>query len=142
MLTQALLTVSCVWGMGNHISLLTNIQVINSLKYSWFGQLILIQVIGFGKIAVIAFLLRIQDRANSRKNTVLIWLLYFVGFSNIVININQLIQILIACSPAQRLWNQGLPGDCNNIVRTNHIGYFQGGLKGHLCYHISHPVDL
>lgn len=126
MLIQAMLTVSCAWGMGNHIELLTPPQILMSLKWSWFGQFILIQSIGFGKLAVIAFLLRIQHRAHSWKDTVLVSLLYFIGFSNVIININQLIQLLISCHPAERLWDQSLPGDCSNLVRTNRIGYFQG----------------
>lgn len=119
--------------MGNHLALLTPPQIVNSLEYSWIGQIILIHTIGFGKIAVIAFLLRIQDRTNSRKNTVLVYLLYFVGISNVLINIMQSVMILISCNPSQRLWNLAIPGNCNGLERTNHTGYFQGSMFRSIC---------
>ncbi|MCJ1280029.1 hypothetical protein MMC21_007854 [Puttea exsequens] len=127
MVCQVMLTVSCVWGMGNHIELLTPEQTKKALQWSWIGQIILIQTIGTGKIAVVAFLLRIQSGANTKKNRYLTWLLYFIAFSNIIVNIDQAILILTACSPVGKLWDPLLPGSCSNIVRTNHVGYFQGG---------------
>ncbi|KAL9131001.1 MAG: hypothetical protein Q9217_000943 [Psora testacea] len=121
-----MLTVSCVWGLGNHIDLLYGSQLVKTLEWSWFGQIVAVQAIGFGKIAVIAFLLRIQDRAQSRKNTILVWFLYFIGFSNVVINLDQMILILLQCSPVPKLWNPAIPGTCNHIQRTNNVAYFQG----------------
>lgn len=123
-----MLTVACASGLGNHITSLTAVQAVKALQWSWFGQILAIQAIGFGKIAVIAFLLRIQDRANSRKARILVYFLYFIGLSNVIININQAVLILTSCSPAARLWDQGLPGTCNQIARTNYVGYFQGGV--------------
>lgn len=123
-----MLTVSCAWGLGNHFYLLYGPQLINSLEWSWFGQIVAIQAIGFGKIAVIAFLLRIQDRAYSRRNTYLRWFLYFIGVSNVIININQMILILLQCSPVPKLWDPSIPGTCNNIHRTNNVAYFQSGM--------------
>ena len=121
-----MLTVSCVYGLGNHIELISPPHLIEALEWSWWGQIIVIQAIGFGKIAVIAFLLRIQDRTQSRKTTILVWFLYFIGISNIIININQMILILLQCSPVQKLWNPQMPGTCDHIHRTNNVAYFQG----------------
>ena len=127
MTTQAMLTVSCVWGMGNHLPLLTTEQTKNALEWSWIGQMILIQSIGAGKIAVVAFLLRIQAGLNSKKTKYLSWLLYFVAVTNVAINLDQMALILRACSPVGKLWNPSLPGACDGLVRASHVGYFQGG---------------
>ena len=96
--------------------------MVKSLEWSWIGQVVVIQAIGFGKLAIIAFLLRIQDRAQTRKA----WLLWFIGISNVVINIDQAVLILLQCDPVGKLWNQTIPGTCYHIQRTEHVAYFQG----------------
>ena len=121
-----MITVSVLSGLGNHLDLLFGPQLVKANLWSWVGQIVAVQAIGFGKIAVIAFLLRIQNRAHSMKNTVLVWILYFIGFSNVVINIDQMILILLQCDPVPKLWNQELPGTCHHIQRTNNVAYFQG----------------
>ena len=55
-----MVTVSAASGLGNHIHLLSHDQLVKALKWSWMSQIVAVQAIGFGKIAVIAFLLRIQ----------------------------------------------------------------------------------
>jgi len=67
--SQAIITVSVTSGLGNHMSLLDSLQIVKALKYSWIGHMLGIPFNGFGKNAVIAFLLRIQDRAQSKKMT-------------------------------------------------------------------------
>lgn len=101
-------------------------QIVKSLEWIWIGQCLLIQSIGFGKYAVIAFILRFQDRAQSRKKTVSTYSLYFIGVSNFFINITEMVMILTSCVPTAKFWNSALPGTCNHIARTNHVGYFQG----------------
>lgn len=131
MITMALLTVSVSSGLGNHISLLEPSQIVTAMEWAWIAQCLLIQSIGFGKYAVIAFILRIQDRAQTRKNTVITYLLYFIGVSNFFINITMMTIILTSCSPGAKFWNSALPGTCNHVIRTDHMGYFQGCMS---CY--------
>ncbi|KAL8667910.1 MAG: hypothetical protein Q9202_000375 [Teloschistes flavicans] len=119
-----MITVSTLSGLGNHLALLWTPQLVKALRWSWIGQIIAVQAIGFGKIAVIAFLLRIQERNTKLKK--LAWFLYFIAVSNVVINIDQMILILLQCSPSRKLWNPSVPGTCYHIHRTNHVGYFQG----------------
>lgn len=132
-IAQASLTVSVASGIGNHIFLLKQQQVVKSLEWAWIGQCLMIQSIGCGKYAVIAFILRIQDRTESKKRTYVTYFLYFIGFSNFVINIAEMIMIMTSCSPTAKFWNSGLPGSCNNISRTNHVGYFQGCMRHASC---------
>lgn len=129
MIAQASLTVSVTSGLGNHIVLLKPPQIVKAIEWSWIGQCLLIQSIGFGKYAVIAFILRIQDRVQSRKTTVVTYFLYFIGVSNFVINITEMSLILTSCSPTAKFWNSALPGSCTHIGRTDHGGYFQGCMK-------------
>ncbi|KAL8727833.1 MAG: hypothetical protein Q9181_005565 [Wetmoreana brouardii] len=124
LVAQIMLTVAVLSGLGNHFGLLYGPQLVKALQWSWMGQIVAIQAIGFGKIAVIAFLLRIQERNTKLKK--LAWFLYFIGISNVIINIDQMILILLQCSPSRKLWNPAIPGTCYHIHRTNHVGYFQG----------------
>ena len=126
-----MITVSCIWGMGNHLFLLWGPQLVKANLWSWMGQIVAIQGIGFGKIAVIAFLLRIQDRTNSYKNKMLVYLLWFIAISNVIININQAVMILLQCAPVHKLWDLMVPGTCDHIKRTNHVAYFQGSAYVH-----------
>ena len=126
MIAMAMLTVSVASGLGNHIYLLKPQQIVKSIEWSWIGQSLLIQSIGCGKYAIIAFILRIQDRTESKKRIYVTYFLYFIGFSNFAINITEVAMIMTSCSPTAKFWNSELPGSCNNIGRTNHVGYFQG----------------
>ena len=63
-----MVTVSAASGLGNHIELLSYDQLVKALKWSWMAQIVAVQAIGFGKIAVIAFLLRIQVGESSIQN--------------------------------------------------------------------------
>ena len=123
---MASLTVSIASGLGNHIILLQSQQVVKAIEWSWIGQSLMIQSIGCGKYAVIAFILRIQDRTESKKRTYVTYFLYFVGFSNFVINIAEMTMIMTSCSPTAKFWNKALPGTCKEVGRTDHVGYFQG----------------
>jgi len=127
--SQAIITVSVTSGLGNNMSLLEPLQIVKALKYSWIGQMLGIQFNGFGKKAVIAFLLRIQDRAQSKKMTCLTYCLYFIGVSNFAINTTEVCMILTSCSPTGKFWNPMIPGRCDHVTRTNHVGYFQGCMR-------------
>ena len=81
----ASLTVSVAFGLGNHIFLLKPQQVVKAIEWSWIGQSLVIESIGCGKYAIIAFILRIQDRTESKKRTFVTYFLYFIGISNFVI---------------------------------------------------------
>ena len=126
MITQAVMTVAVAMGLGNHMLILDPLQRAKALQWAWIAQCLLIQSIGFGKYAVIAFILRIQNRAQSKKTTLVTYSLYFIGVSNLAINIAMIGIIFTSCSPAAKRWNSALRGSCDHIYRTNHMGYAQG----------------
>jgi len=126
MIGQSMITVSVSSGLGNHIHLLTGPQISKAVFWSWLAQSFAIFAIGFGKIAVIAFILRIQDRANNRTAAFLTYFLYLIAVSNVIMNIVQVALIWTQCAPAAKLWNRLLPGTCGGVLRTTHVGFFQG----------------
>lgn len=127
---QVLQTIAASYGLGNHVYLLTPPQLIASLKWVWLGQIVILNAIGFGKLAVCALLLHIQDRTQSKKK----WFIYFVGISGIIINIDQTVLMLTQCTPLARQWDRNLPGSCDHVLRTAHVGYFQGSKDSYSRY--------
>ena len=129
MIGEAMITVSVLSGLGNYMDLLEPPEIIKALEWTWIGQCLLIQSIGFGKYAIIAFLLRIQDRVQSKKTKVSNYVLYFIGVSNFVLNIVSMTMILTSCSPTAKYWNKQLPGSCDHLVRHRNTGYIQSCMK-------------
>ena len=129
MIDTAMITVAVALGLGNRMSLLDHSHIVDAQMWSWFGQSILIQTVGFGKYAVIAFLLRIQGRAQGKKMIFLTYLLYIIAISNFAINVITMAMIYTACSPTAKFWDQSLQGTCNHVARLNHVGFFQGSMK-------------
>lgn len=122
MVGQCMLSVSVAYGSGNHITDLTMNDIIVSTKWSWFGQICIIFSIGFGKIAVIALLLRVQGPTHVKKS----WILHAVWITNTILNISQTTLILLGCKPVEKVWNNFLPGNCSFRTTTSKVGYFQG----------------
>jgi len=112
-----------IWGTGNYIDRLTVQQQMMAVEWGWIGQIVALLSSGFGKIAIIYFLLRIQDGTHSKSA----WFLHFTGWSNMVLNFIQVILILLQCSPTPKLWDNTLSGTCDGKQRTNTAGYFRGG---------------
>ena len=125
MIGEAMITVSVLSGLGNYMDLSEQPEIVKALEWTWIGQRLLIQSIGFGKYAIIAFLLRVQDRVQSKKTKVLNYVLYFVGVSNFVLNIVSMTMILTSCSPTAKYWNKRLPGSCDHLERHRNTGYTQ-----------------
>ncbi len=121
---QIMQTVAVRYGLCNHIYFLTPAQIVAATKWTWLGQIVVLNAIGFGKIAIVAFLLRVQDGTHSKGK----WFLYFVAVSGVIVNINQTVLMLTQCDPSARTWDKSLPGHCNHVDRTVRVGDFQGGM--------------
>lgn len=135
MVGQILQTLATRSGLANHMGQLTLAQFVAAMKWAWLGQIVILNAIGFGKVAICAFLLRIQDRSHSKGK----WFLYFVAISGLIINLDQTILMLVQCTPSARQWDRSLPGTCNHVQRTAHVGYFQGGMR--VCFSSSPSLE-
>jgi hypothetical protein len=120
---QSFMTVSAHYGLGNHASLLSNYNIVQTNLWSWMAQIIAILCLAVARIAVIAFLLSIQGRTNHKGR----WLLNLVGTLQGVINVAEVVLILKQCDPIQKLWDRSVPGSCDFIVICSQIGFLQGG---------------
>ena len=105
---QGILTASVLNGYGNHERNLTKHDISEARKWEEVNTLIAMCAVVFGRIAVIAFLLRIQgnSRINWRYFLHAIWLINaLLAFSGIFLT-------LFECTPVQKDWNSELPGHC------------------------------
>lgn len=109
---------------GNHQSALSNSDIVKTNLWSWIAQIVAILCLVVGRIAVISFLLALQERThrNGRR------LLYVVGTLQGVINVVEVVLILKQCEPIQKLWDPSVPGTCNMIKICSQVGYLQGSI--------------
>ena len=120
---QVLLTISVMYGAGNHAADLTPGDLVQAVKWNWMGQLVTIITIGFAKIAVIAMILRIQGPTQRKYS----WVLHFIWVTNMAVNVTEVVLILYQCTPIAKLWNTHMAGVCPGRLRSARVGFFQGG---------------
>lgn len=119
--SQAFFIVSIVFGIGAHAHGLRPQDIVVAMRTSWINMISAIIAIVTGKLSIIAFLDQIRGRHKGRP-----WFLWFIGGSNIVVNITVIITILLQCSPVEKLWDDRIPGDCGGRSFNLKYAYFQG----------------
>jgi hypothetical protein len=121
---MALHTVGVAYGLANHVRLLNYQQITAAMTWTYLGQITILNAIGFGKLAIIAFLLWIQERTNRKKK----WFLYILGVSGCIINLVSAIYILAHC---RRLWRPSTkanPARCSGTAGMIKFGYITGSM--------------
>lgn len=122
-LSQAFFVVAIIFGLGAHVEDLGHSDVVVALHTTWVSQISGIVAAVTGKLSIIAFLNQIRGRHRGRP-----WFLYFIGASNIVVNIIVVVFILIQCTPLVKLWDERVPGDCKARPLNENYAYFQGSM--------------
>jgi hypothetical protein len=106
----------------------TNPESISSNQFwEWIFVTFCVMAITTGKLAIIAFIMQIEDSTvqGARK-----WVLWVFVALNVISNIFILIPIIwVQCTPTAKIWNNELPGDCAGRTRNQHYGYFQGSMQ-------------
>jgi len=118
------MTVSAMYGLGNHEADLSHSDIVKTNLWSWIAQIVAIFCLVVGRIAVIAFLLAISDRTYRIGRR----LIYFVGCLQGVINVAEIILILRQCDPLPKLWDFSIPGTCGLVEICSKVGYLQGSI--------------
>lgn len=118
------MTVSARYGLGNHQDLLTYDNIVKTNLWSWIAQVLAIIDLVIARIAVIAFLMTIQNRTKSKSK----YLLYSVGAIQALINFIEIILIFKQCTPTEKLWDINLPGTCDMIDICSKVGFVQGSM--------------
>lgn len=121
-MAQVCLVLSTRYGIGNHLEAVDPTYLGIGFLYDWIFNVCTILSTGFGKLAILDILLQIQGQTNKTKR----WILYFVGASTMLLNINQSIIVWLQCEPRDKLWNAMKPGSCNAQHIVLSLGVFQG----------------
>ncbi|KAJ5168552.1 uncharacterized protein N7482_004146 [Penicillium canariense] len=121
---QCTMTVSTHYGLGNHQNLLSYDNIVKTNLWSWIAQVIAIIDLVIARIAVIAFLISIQNRTMSKSR----YILYGVGGIQALINFIEIILIFKQCTPTEKLWDIDLPGRCDMIDICSKVGFVQGSI--------------
>lgn len=114
------MTVSVMYGLGDHQSLLSAHNIVQTNLWSWMAQIVAILCLVISRIAVIAFLFSLQGRTSSIGRIVL----YTVGAVQGIINVIEVALILKQCDPTEKLVDPvrqvivSNGGDCDCFVDT------------------------
>ena len=124
------MTVSAVYGLGNHESVLSPYHIVKTNLWSWIAQIVAIIDLVVARIAVISFLLALQGPTHWKGK----WPLYIIGALQGLINVIEVVLILMQCDPVQKLWDPSVPGTCELIVICSKVGFLQGSKStGYWC---------
>ena len=116
------MTVSFLYGTGNHEYLLSYENLVLANLYSWIAQLFAIAAAAIARLSVIAFILELQGASHPKLK----WILYIVGGLQLVINAVEIVLIMLQCTPVNKLWDPQVPGDCQFIKVCSQVGFLQG----------------
>ncbi|PTU24978.1 hypothetical protein P175DRAFT_0428129 [Aspergillus ochraceoroseus IBT 24754] len=136
---QIFLQFSVDSGMGHHMAELSHAQQVKALKWSWVFQLLAIMASMLGKLAILAFLIQIRGRHETKP-----WLLIILGVLGAAINIAVLGTILGQCTPMQKLWDDSLEGTCDPGRKINqNYSFFQASFNTFLdALLAAYPIHL
>ncbi|OJJ44531.1 hypothetical protein ASPZODRAFT_134612 [Penicilliopsis zonata CBS 506.65] len=121
-LSLCFFTLSILYGLGQHISVLSTQQATEAMKWAWSNTLVSLFAISGGKFAVVAFLHQLHG-PQDRGKKIFLWTL---ASSNLIMNTITVGTILGTCMPAAKLWDSSLPGTCDGGLRNQNCAYFQG----------------
>ncbi|KAL9049348.1 MAG: hypothetical protein Q9162_007263 [Coniocarpon cinnabarinum] len=94
-----------------------------ALRYTWVAIYLTFIAIGIGKFAVIAFILAIQGTTHHRQR----YFLYFLGASNITLNVVYVFFLALRCHPVSDMYVLGAATSCvGSNIQARNFGYFVG----------------
>ena len=122
MSAQIPLTLSTLYGTGNHIAVLDAQSLTLANFWSWVGQVIAITSASLGRCSVLCLVNYVVDKTYRKSR----YLWTVIVMCSVTINCVESGLIFVQCKPASKLWNQDLPGQCDLIELVSEIGYLQG----------------
>ncbi|KXG50584.1 uncharacterized protein PGRI_043510 [Penicillium griseofulvum] len=136
---QIFLQFSVNAGMGHHLDDLSDLQIVKALHWSWVFQLLAIASSMLGKLAILAFLIQIRGRHDTKP-----WFLIILGVLIGTINIAVLGTILGQCKPMHKLWDDSVEGTCDPGRKMNqNYSFFQASFNAFSdALLASYPIHL
>ncbi|TKX20156.1 hypothetical protein C1H76_7657 [Elsinoe australis] len=123
--TSALLTLACLYGIGNDVGKLSFPGLFEALKYLFIGITMGLVSTALAKLSIIALLIQVSTK-QQKKRRLFLWA---VGVVIVAVQIAQLVITLTQCQPYDRLWNRAKDGNCDGQLRAGQFSWFQGGIS-------------
>lgn len=121
---NAVITVSASWGLGRHIMYLSGPQIVNAMKYQTIAEPIGIMSPTIGRIAFALYLFKLVGPVRLHR-----WILHICIWSELVVNILNIITIFAQCPHVPQIWEDTPAGVCWPKTVQSDLGYFQGGMS-------------
>ncbi|TLD07935.1 hypothetical protein PspLS_12180 [Pyricularia sp. CBS 133598] len=102
-------------GAGRHIEYIPPPVVVRGLHYNFASQPLCLIALGFARISVSLFLIRL---ASSKKYK---WILWFLIGLTVVLTVVGVFQTLLQCRPMAFVWDKSIPG--GECVSTEYLVY-------------------
>ncbi|KAI6350230.1 hypothetical protein MCOR25_010571 [Pyricularia grisea] len=102
-------------GAGRHIEYIPPAVIVTGLHYNFASQPLCLVALGFARISVALFLIRL---ANSKKYK---WILWFLIGLTVVLTVVGVCQTLLQCRPMAYVWDKSIPG--GECVSTEYLVY-------------------
>ncbi|TLS31286.1 hypothetical protein PpBr36_02330 [Pyricularia pennisetigena] len=102
-------------GAGRHIEYIPPAVVVRGLQYNFASQPLCLIALGFARISVSLFLIRL---ANSKKYKYILW--FLIGLT-VVLTLVGVSQTLLQCRPMAYVWDKSIPG--GTCVSTEYLVY-------------------
>ncbi|MCJ1379782.1 hypothetical protein MMC17_002885 [Xylographa soralifera] len=122
--SDATYTMMAFSGMGRHIVCLTVEQIYDTLKWSTIAQILEMIALGFVKVSICLYMIRMIHHTMKRVRQCL-WVL--IGFI-IACHIAVFIMFVLQCIPLTAVWDPSVSGTCYGLGVTYNVAYAATGL--------------
>ena len=126
MVSQGMLSAACYNGVGNHVSTVTTHHTVpEAMKWSIISSAVVLFGIGTSKVAIIAFLLKVQGLTHRYLQS----FLYFLAVTNLAFNTALPFVIMFQCNPPAAEWDKELEktAKCRPSSINTTFGEFTAG---------------
>lgn len=99
-------------------------QIVNAMKYQTIAEPIGIMSPTIGRIAFALYLFKLVGTVPLHR-----WILHICIWSELAVNILNIITIFAQCPHVPQIWEHTAPGVCWPKTVQSDLGYFQGGMS-------------
>ncbi|RAK99750.1 uncharacterized protein BO80DRAFT_446088 [Aspergillus ibericus CBS 121593] len=106
---------SASYGLGNHITIVYDApKLTTALLFEWIAANTICFSVWFAKLSTAIYILEVQGHTNKIGK----WLLIVTLSVNLICYVGTIPIIFTQCTPADKLWDQTKPGNCNGVYRA------------------------
>ncbi|GAM88637.1 hypothetical protein ANO11243_066710 [Dothideomycetidae sp. 11243] len=132
LVTFAFVERSIYYGIGQHISYLSEEQIVQIIFWSTFFIICGLITSTFGKLSITAILISFENVSRSRR-----YVLWAVGCLQVAITVPCIFMMLFSCWPVSKNWNPFEDGTCSFLNVSADLGMAQGAVSAFVDFFLS-----